>query len=152
MKTVKMGEKEIGLKATPLALLYYKQEFKTDLLGDLIKLAGNLAKSGGDLIKLAELAEKGNNDVNINDLDLDAIAAELDTVAILKLVWAMNKASEGPGKAFPGFESWLEGLEVFDLTDQTFIGMVMREAMDGFFRGAAARAGLAKKQSKSKSK
>ena len=140
MKTVKMGEKEIGLKATPLALLYYKQEFKTDLLGDLIKLAGNLAKSGGDLIKLAELAEKGNNDVNINDLDLDAIAAELDTVAILKLVWAMNKASEGPGKPFPGFESWLEKLEVFDLTDQTFIGTVIREAMDGFFRGGIGAA------------
>lgn len=140
MRIVKMGEKEIGLKASPLALLYYKQEFKTDLLGDLIKLSGNLAKVGGDLIKLAELAEKGNNDVNMNDLDLDAIAAELDTVAILKLVWAMNKASEGPGKPFPGFESWLEGLEVFDLTDQTFIGMVMREAMDGFFRGGIGAA------------
>lgn len=152
MKIVKMGEKEIGLKATPLALLYYKQEFKTDLLGDLIKLAGNLAKSGGDLIKLAELVEKSNNEVDINDLNLDAIATELDTVAILKLVWAMNKASEGPGRPFPNFESWLDGLEVFDLTDREFIGNVMSEAMDGFFRGAAARAGLAKKQSKSKSK
>jgi hypothetical protein len=145
MQTVKMGEKEIGLKASPLALLYYKQEFKTDLLGDLIKLAGNLAKSGGDLIRLAELAEKSSNEVNINDLDLDAIAAELDTVAILKLVWAMNRASEGPGKAFPGFESWLEGLEVFDLTDQTFIGNVMKEAMDGFFRGGIGKPGPTKK-------
>lgn len=149
MKTVKMGEKEIGLKATPLALLYYKQEFKTDLLGDLIKLAGNLAKSGGDLIKLAELAEKGNNDVNINDLDLDAIAAELDTVAILKLVWAMNKASEGPGKSFPNFEAWLDDLEVFDLTDRDFIGNVMAEAMDGFFRG---RIGAAKPKPAKKAK
>jgi hypothetical protein len=140
MKTVKMGEKEIGLKASPLALLYYKQEFKTDLLGDLIKLAGNLAKSGGDLIKLAELAEKSSNEVNINDLDLDAIAAELDTVAILKLVWAMNKTSEGPGKSFPNFEAWLDNLEVFDLTDQTFIGAVMQEAMNGFFRGGIGAA------------
>jgi hypothetical protein len=145
MRIVKMGEKEIGLKATPLALLYYKQEFKTDLLGDLIRLAGNLAKSGGDLIKLAELAEKSSNEVNINDLDLDAIAAELDTVAILKLVWAMNKTSEGPGKSFPNFEAWLDNLEVFDLTDQTFIGTVMREAMDGFFRGGTRKPRPAKK-------
>lgn len=145
MRIVKMGEKEIGLKATPLALLYYKQEFKTDLLGDLIKLAGNLAKSGGDLIRLAELAEKSSNEVNINDLDLDAIAAELDTVTILKLVWAMNKASEGPGKAFPNFEAWLDDLEVFDLTDQTFIGAVMQEAMNGFFRGRTEKPGPAKK-------
>jgi hypothetical protein len=139
MKVVKMGEKEIGLKATPLALLYYKQEFKTDLIGDLIKLAGNLAKSGGDLIRLAELAEKGSNEINVNDLDLDAIAAELDTVVILKLVWAMNKASEGPGRSFPGFESWLDGLEVFDLTDKAFIGNVLAEAMDGFFRGGIGK-------------
>jgi hypothetical protein len=135
MKTVIMGSKEIGLKASPLALLYYKQEFKTDLLGDLIKLAGNLAKSGGDLIRLAQLAEKSNNEVAIDEIDLDAIAAELDTIAILKLVWAMNKASVGPGKQFPEFERWLEDLEVFDLADRTFIGTVMKEAMDGFFRG-----------------
>jgi hypothetical protein len=134
MKIVKMGEKEIGLKATPLALLYYKQEFKTDLLGDLIKLAGNLAKSGGDLVRLASLVENGNSEVDISGIDLDAVAAELDTVAILKLVWAMNKASVGPGSSFPNFESWLDGLEVFDLTDQAFIGNVMAEAMDGFFR------------------
>lgn len=74
MRTIVLGNKEIGLKATPLALLFYKQEFGADLIGDLTKMSG---------------VEK----------DL----SKLDIVAILQMVWAMNKAYNGLGKAFPPF-------------------------------------------------
>lgn len=105
MRTIKIGEKEIGLKATPLALLYYKQEFKSDLIGDLLKM--------------------------------QAIANDpsaLDSVALLQIAWAMNKAAEGKGKAFPHFESWLEQFEYVDFSDADTMTAIMDEAADGFFR------------------
>ena len=105
MRTIKIGEKEIGLKATPLALLYYKQEFKTDLIGDLLKMQ--------------ELA---------ND------PSALDSVAILQIAWAMNKAAEGKGKTFPHFESWLDQFEYVDFSDADTMTAIMNEAADGFFR------------------
>lgn len=111
MRTIKIGEKEIGLKATPLALLYYRQEFKSDLIGDLLKM--------------------------------QAIADDpsaLDSVAILQIAWAMNKAAEGMGKAFPHFESWLSQFEYVDFSDADTMTEIMNEAKDGFFRRGARRA------------
>jgi hypothetical protein len=105
MRTIKIGEKEIGLKATPLALLYYKQEFKTDLIGDLLKMQA--------------LA---------ND------PSALDSVAILQIAWAMNKAAEGKGKTFPHFESWLNQFEYVDFSDADTMTAIMNEAAEGFFR------------------
>ena len=105
MRTIKIGEKEIGLKATPLALLYYKQEFKTDLIGDLLKMQA--------------LA---------ND------PSALDSVALLQIAWAMNKAAEGKGKAFPDFEAWLDQFEYVDFSDADALTAIMNEAAEGFFR------------------
>ena len=105
MRTIKIGGKEIGLKATPLALLFYRQEFKTDLIGDLLKM--------------------------------QAIADDpsaLDSVALLQIAWAMNKAAEGKGKTFPHFESWLEQFEYVDFSDADTMTAIMDEAADGFFR------------------
>ena len=107
MRNIKLGTKDIGLKASPLALLFYKQEFKSDLIGDLVKMAG-----------------------------LEKDMSRLDSVAVLQLVWAMNKAHNGMGKSFPGFEKWLDGLDGVDFTDQEFMNAVIAEAEDGFFRGA----------------
>ena len=82
MKEIKLGEKEIRVRATPLALLFYKQEFKADLLGDLIKMQGI------------------ENDMS-----------KLDSVVLLQLVWAMAKA-DNYGQPFPGFEKWLTTIDV----------------------------------------
>jgi hypothetical protein len=107
MRTVNIGGKEVGLKATPLALLYYKQEFKTDLIGDLLKMQ--------------EMA---------ND------PSALDSIAILQIAWAMNKAAEH-GKSFPHFESWLAQFEYVDFSDANTMTAIMDEAADGFFRGGS---------------
>jgi hypothetical protein len=106
MRQIIIGEKSLGLNATPLALLYYKQEFKTDLIGDLIKM------------------EKIGEDI-----------AQIDTVRILQLIWAMNKTAEGLSKQFPNFEKWLENLDSIDFTDSALLSEVMAEATAGFFRG-----------------
>jgi hypothetical protein len=88
MRTIQIGEKQIGLKATPLALLFYKQAFGSDLVGDLIKM------------------QSIEND-----------PSKLDSVFFLQLTWAMAKANEGIGKQFPDFTTWVAGLEEFDLSD-----------------------------------
>lgn len=105
MRTIKIGEKEIGLKATPLALLFYKQEFGTDLVGDLVKMK-----------------------------DIAKDPSKLDSVLVLQVTWAMAKAYEGVGKKFPDFVKWLAELESFDFTDVDVINAIMDEASDGFFR------------------
>jgi hypothetical protein len=110
MRTIEIGGKQIGLKATPLALLYYRQEFKSDLIGDLLKMQA--------------LA---------ND------PSALDSVAILQIAWAMNKAAEH-GKSFPHFEAWLGQFEYVDFSDPDTMTEIMNEAADGFFRRGAGRA------------
>ena len=63
MREITIGEKTIRVRATPLALLFYKQEFKVDLVGDLMSMQ-NMA----------------------ND------PSQFDALKFMQLVWAMNKA------------------------------------------------------------
>lgn len=113
MRELKIGEETLRVRATPLALLFYKQEFRTDLLGDLMKM---------DAIQ--------------KDL------SQIDTVAILQLVYAMAKAdSFGDAKKFPGFYEWVGRLDYIDFSDPEFLAAVMEEAANGFFR-AGAKAGV----------
>ena len=112
MRTVKIGEKELGLRATPLALLYYKQEFDKDLIEDLVSFQN--------------MAEIENGDFS-----------GFDSVKILQICYAMNKA-DNFGKQFPDFEKWLSKLDSIDLADQEFMLAIIEEATNGFFRSAGA--------------
>lgn len=104
MKELNIGEKTVRVRATPLALLFYKQEFKSDLLADLIKMDG-VAKD----------------------------ISNLDIVTILQLIWAMAKA-DSFGQPFPSFEKWLSEFESIDFSDPSFFVAAMEEATDGFLR------------------
>ena len=104
MKELNIGEQKVRVRATPLALLYYKQEFKSDLIGDLTKL---------EILK---------TDIS-----------KLDSVALLQLVWAMAKADTYPEK-FPSFIEWLSTLDGFDFSDSALLSAALEEAADGFFR------------------
>ncbi|MBM7624783.1 hypothetical protein [Sporohalobacter salinus] len=110
MKTVQMGDKELGLKASPLALLYYQQEFGQDLMGDLVSMQDMADMADGDF-------------------------SSFDSVKILQICYAMNKANNY-GKQFPDFEKWLSELNSIDFADEDFMLDVIEEATDGFFRGA----------------
>jgi hypothetical protein len=105
MREIKMGGKVVRVRATPLALLFYKQEFKADLLGDMIKMQG-----------------------------IEADLSQLDLVSCLQLIWAMAKA-DAYGKQFPSFEAWLAGFEGFDISDPSFLLGALEEASDGFLGG-----------------
>ena len=108
MRTAIIGGKEIQLRANPLALLYYKQEFDRDLLADIIKLQSLQSLQDGDF-------------------------SGLDTVVLLQVAYAMNKAAK-TSEAFPRFEEWLDGFDSIGFDDPTWLMAIIEEALDGFFR------------------
>ncbi|MED4783441.1 hypothetical protein [Brevibacillus choshinensis] len=109
MREIRIGSQPVRVRATALALLYYKQEFKSDLLGDLMKMQ-NIEKD----------------------------PTQFDIMSIIQLIWAMAKAdSYSCNKPFPSFIEWVSALENFDITDRTLMTEVMEEAAEGFFRSGA---------------
>ena len=104
MREITIGEKTIRVRATPLALLYYRQEFKTDLIGDLISMQ-----------------------------EMASDPSQFDSIKMLQLIWAMNKADKPEG--FPSFEGWLSNLDSIDFGDGDMMTAAIEEAEDGFFRG-----------------
>lgn len=111
MREIKLGNKEVRIRATPLALLFYKQEFKSDLIGAIVAF------------------QKVQNDIS-----------KIDLLSVLQMTWAMAKADNfGTKQSFPSFEAWLSGFENVDFTDQNFLVAVVEEATDGFFHGARGK-------------
>ena len=84
MREIKINNKEIGFKASPLSLLFYKQEFRSDLLGDL----ASLKKEGEQMY--------------------------FDSVAILQIGWALNRSYNLPEKTkpFESWMEELEALDI----------------------------------------
>ncbi len=124
MRELKIGEKTIQIRGTALALLFYKREFKSDLLKDMINMFG------GDL----------------KTMGADMGPENLDTVTILQMVWAMAKAGEFGKGQFPGFESWLhQSGDEINIFSEEFLTDVINEMTEGFFRNVSApAAGTAK--------
>lgn len=111
MREIRIGEQTVRVRATPLALLFYKQEFGSDVLGDLIKLQG-----------------------------VEKDPSKFDATSSLQLMWAMAKADAYGHGSFPSFAEWLNGLEGIDLSDADMYSAIYNEAIEGFFRkGAGAK-------------
>jgi len=104
MREITIGEKIIRVRATPLALLYYRQEFNADLIGGLISMQ-----------------------------EMASDPSRFDSIKMLQLIWAMNKADKPEG--FPSFEGWLSNLDSIDFGDGDMMTAAIEEAEDGFFRG-----------------
>jgi len=128
MREVTLAGKVIPLRATPPALLFYRQEFGADMTADFVRLMSALHA-------LSDVDEGDMVETMRSFAD-----ADLDVMAVYQLAWAMAKAGAGTGKAFPGFERWLieisegDGVELFD---QDFFTAVLEVAADGMFRRAA---------------
>lgn len=86
MREITIDGKETRLRATPLALLYYKQEFDRDLIGDLIKMQG-----------------------------LEHDPEVFDSVIFLQLIWALAKADKPKDfPSFPAWVSKLDSIDFSD--------------------------------------
>lgn len=121
MRELRIGEQTVRVRATPLALLFYKQEFKGDLMGDLLKMMQGM-------IGIKALTSAGTQ-IDMSNLNLGA----LDSILFAQLIWAMAKA-DAFGRSFPSFAEWLAGFETFDVFDSELLAALMEEAASGFFR------------------
>lgn len=117
MRELRIGEQTVRVRATPLALLFYRQEFGSDLLGDLVGLVQGMGALDGQNVDLTKF----------------------DSVAILRLIWAMAKADAYGREKFPSFVEWLASLDSFDLSDASVLVAAIEEAANGFFRSGTAR-------------
>ncbi|WP_277375836.1 MULTISPECIES: hypothetical protein [Paenibacillus] len=121
MRDLTIGSKQIRVKAGALALLFYKQEFKSDLLGDMLKMVGGNVGGGPNV-----------------EIDPSSI----DFLANLQMVWAMAKSAEYP-KPYDGFSTWLAALDDdLDFSDTTFFVGALEEATEGFFRQQSKSSGI----------
>ena len=86
MREITIGEKQIRVRATPLALLFYKQEFTTDLIGDLISMQ-----------------------------EMASDPSQFDSIKMLQLIWAMAKADDAKGfPSFEAWLADLESFDFAD--------------------------------------
>lgn len=127
MREIKSGDIIMRIRASSLALFFFKQEFKKDLFKSLT----NICKGWVSNPKIMEYAKSG---ADINDGD----AAEMmdilpDGLELLQITWALNKAqNQAESIQTPPFEHWLEKygeIAVMDIFQD-----VTEEAMQGFFR------------------
>ena len=88
MREIAISEKQIRVRATPLALLFYKQEFNTDLIGDLISMQ-----------------------------EMATDPSQFDALKFLQLIWAMAKADKSDGfPSFEAWLSGMESFDFADKT------------------------------------
>lgn len=131
MREIEIGSQTVRLRASTPALLFYKQEFNKDLVGDLLKMIQGM-------VGVNALRNASNIDLDIADLNLGS----LDSIMLLQVIWAMAKA-DSFGKAFPSFERWIHELDDFNIFDEFILNAVIQEAVDGFFRKGAGRKSVA---------
>jgi hypothetical protein len=118
MREILVADTTMGVNASALALLFYKQEFNSDLIKDFTKFASAM---GDDI-------------------------TNYDGLQLLSFVWALNKAYKLPEKQ-PGFETWIQTIN-FDFADEEAIKGVMTEIVNGYFRSKADLYLKAKKTTK----
>ena len=86
MREITIGEKQIRVRATPLALLFYKQEFNADLIGDLMSMQ-----------------------------EMASDPSQFDALKFLQLIWAMAKADDAKGfPSFEAWLADLESFDFAD--------------------------------------
>lgn len=93
MREINIGNKTLRVRATPLALLFYKQEFNADLIGDLISMQA-----------------------------MAADPSQFDAIKFLQIVWAMNKADNAKEfPSFETWLSSLDSFDFTDVDVMTAV-------------------------------
>ncbi|MCF8012708.1 MAG: hypothetical protein K9L56_15685 [Clostridiales bacterium] len=112
MRKIKIGSKELGLKATLSVLFPYRDIFETELIDDILQVQ-----------QMMDSIASGN-------------FKKINTKKLLRVIWAMNMNYEGIElKNESQFNCWMEKLEdeQLNLSDPNFWMPIVNEGMDGYF-------------------
>lgn len=109
MRTIQVNNFKLRVRASTPALTFYAQAFNKDLIANLVDFQSK----------------------NMNKL-MNGDFSGFDSMFLLRLSWAMNKA-EHYGESFPDFNEWIKENEDLPITNPKFIGEIVAEAAQGFF-------------------
>lgn len=96
-KIIKIGEKDVRLKANAMQAIIYRREFGRDIM-----------EVQGSLISMVDIDSKGKTSVNL------AGVKGIDGVGIVQIIWTMAKAADD---TIPPLEQWLEQFDTFPIMD-----------------------------------
>lgn len=133
MREIRSGDVILRIRASSLAIFFYKQEFKTDILKDI----SEILQSWMGNEKLAEAAQQDSSDDKLAS-QVNLLEVIPDGYKVMQITWAMNKAQNVAEKLqTPKFEDWVAGNQ--DISVLEIFQDVLEEAMQGFFRSAPAK-------------
>lgn len=129
MREIKSGDTIMRIRASSLAIFFYKQEFKTDIL----KAIGEICKDWLSNPKLVSAAKTGEE--SISDFGMDLFDIIPDGYTVMQITWALNKAQNvAENLQTPSFESWIAQYQ--DIAVLDILQDIIEESMQGFFRSA----------------
>ena len=96
-KVIKIGEKDVRLKANAMQAIIYRREFGRDIM-----------EVQGSIMKMMKLDKSGNATFNLDGI------GNLDSVGIVQVIWTMAKAADA---SVPPLEQWLEQFDAFPIMD-----------------------------------
>lgn len=129
MREIKSGDTILRIRASSLAIFFFKQEFKTDIL----KAIGDICKDWLSNPKLVSAAKAGEAD--IPDFGTDLFSIIPNGYTVMQITWALNKAQNvAENLQTPNFESWITQYQ--DIAVLDILQDVIEESMQGFFRAA----------------
>lgn len=106
-KTINLGDKQVKLRSTAATPIFYKNQFKHDFFGDMLKLA-----TGLDGLKTND-----DGEVDVDNLD-PKVVENFDISTLYNFIWALAKGADKKiGEPLDFFEQY-ESLDISELFPQ----------------------------------
>ena len=99
-----IGDEKLRLRANAVTAIFYKQQFKSDILKDSLSALGGVEA----VLKMQDL--KRAEDYK----QLQALIEGIDTVLIYQFVWAFAKSAD---RHFPNFYEWIGEVDMPPITN-----------------------------------
>lgn len=114
-RTVELGGRTFDIKAGPLSIFYFHEEFGNSIMEDYARMTAVSPEAA-------------------SDKEFYELLAQYDWPATLRLTWAFEKTADLNPNAFPPFDRWIGEFEYLNMGDHDFFIEVLGEATRGLFR------------------
>ncbi len=102
--TIMIGEEKLRLRANAATAIFYKQQFKSDILKDTLAALGGIEA----ILQLQDLESAENYQ------QLQTLIDGIDTVLIYQFVWVWAKTVD---RNFPNFYEWISEVDLPPITN-----------------------------------